>query len=224
MKMLLHTLTITFCGLSAIHAEGPVAPPPPGKGPGGGGEMRMRMKNRFLENLPPEARQRFEAARSQALQDPKIQELRAGAEEANREFFQAMRKKMLEIDPGLKEIVEQQAREGRRTKENMKEGRRDGGGRDAGFANLTDAEKEKLLAAREKAKADPAVQAAAKAKEEAATPEARRAAGDEFRKAMHLAVLKADPSLGPVLEKLAPKPPPSGPVPGGDGEMMNPPQ
>ena len=217
MKKLFLTLIVAVCGLTAVHAEDP--PPQPGKGPGGGG---MRMRERFLENLPPEVRERFEAARGKALQDPKIQELRAAAESANREFFQSMRKKMLEIDPGLKEIVERQAREGRGPKDNMKEGRREGGGRDPGFANLTDAEKEKLMAAREKAKSDPVVQAAAKAKDEAATPEARKAAGEEFRKAMHLAILKADPTLGPVLEKMAPKPPPSGPVPGGDGEMMNP--
>lgn len=178
------------------------------------------MRDRFLENLPPEVRQRFEAARNQAMEDPKIKELRTGAEEANRQFFSAMRKKMLEIDPGLKEIVEKQSRGVGKGPKDEKEGRREGG-RDGGFANLTDAEKEKLMAAREKAKADPVVQAAAKAKDAAATPEARKAAGEEFRKAMHVALLNADPTLGPILEKVAPKPAPSGPVPGGDGEMMN---
>lgn len=220
MKTLFPILTLALCGLAAVHAEGPDTPPPPGKGPGPGGEMRKRMKDRFLENLPPEARERFEAARTKALQDPKIQELRASAETANREFFQAIRKKMLEIDPGLKEIVEQQARHGEGPKENRKDGRREGG-RESGFSQLSDDEKDKLMAAREKAKADPAVQAAARARDEADSPEARKAAGEEFRKAMHLGILKADPSLGPVLEKLAPKPPPSAPGPGGDGEMMN---
>lgn len=222
MKTFLYALTIAFGGLTAVHAEGPDVSPQQRKGgPGGAGDGRMRMmKERFLENLPPETRQRFEAARNKALQDPKIQELRTGAETANRQFFDAMRKKMMEIDPGLKEIVEQQ-RGGKGPREN-KEGWREGGGREgAGFAHLTDAEKEKLMAAREKAKADPAVQAAAKTKDEAATPEARKAAAEEFRKAMHLAVLKADPTMGPILEKMLPKPPAGGPVPGGDGEMMN---
>lgn len=179
------------------------------------------MKERFLENLPPEVRQRFETARNQALEDPKIKELRSNVEAANRQFFDAMRKKMLEIDPGLKDIVEQQARGAGKGPKEEKEGRREGGGRDAGFANLTDAEKQQLMAAREKAKSDPAVLAAGKAKDEASTPEARKATGEEFRKAMHVAMLKADPSIGPVLEKMTPKPQPGGPVPGGDGEMMN---
>lgn len=217
MKTLVYALTIAFAGLAVVHAEEPAQPETrKGGGPGGG---RM-MRDRFLENLPPEVRERFETARSQALEDPKIKELRTSAEEANRQFFAAMRKKMLEIDPGLKEIVEKQARGAGKGPKEEKEGRREGG-RDAGFANLTDAEKAKLMAAREKAKADPAVQAAAKAKDDAATPEARKAAGEEYRKAMHVALLKADPTLGPILEKVAPKPLPSGPVPGGDGEMMN---
>lgn len=210
MKTLFYALTIAFGGLTIVHAEEPAQPEPR---KGGGGRM---MRDRFLDNLSPEARQRFETARNQALEDPKIKELRTNVEEANRQFFSAMRKKMMEIDPGLKEIVEKQARGSGKGPRDEKEGRRD-----AGFANLTDAEKEKLMEAREKAKADPTVQAAAKAKDDAATPEARKAAGEEFRKAMHVAMLNADPTLGPILEKVAPKPAPSGPVPGGDGEMMN---
>jgi hypothetical protein len=220
MKKFLYTLTLALCGLVAVHAEGPGAPPPPGKGPGGGGEMRKK-RDRFLENLPPEARERFEAARNKALQDPKIQELRASAETANREFFQAIRKKMLEIDPGLKDIVEQQTRRGEGPRENRREGRRDGGGRETGFSQLSETEKKQLMDAREKAKDDPAVQAAARVRDEADSAEARQAAGEEFRKAMHLAILKVDPSLAPVLEKLGPKPPPPGPAPA-DRETMNP--
>lgn len=178
--------------------------------------MRMKMKERFLQDLPPEARQRFEAAREKALQDPAVQELRKKSETANREFFDAMRKKMLEIDPGLEEIVKN-ARGGGKGRD-MKEDRRDR--EPGGFGDLTDAEKEKLHAAREKAKTDPAVVAAEKMKGQAATPEARKAASDEYRKAMHTALLKVDPTLGPILEKMAPKAPPAPPVPGGDGEMM----
>lgn len=73
------------------------------------------------------------------------------------------------------------------------------------------------MAAREKAKADPVVQAAEKAKKEAATPEDRKAASDAYRKAMHTTLLKVDPTLGPILEKLASPPPPA---PGGDGMMQ----
>jgi hypothetical protein len=189
--------------------------------------MREMMKDRFMENLPPEARQRFEAAREKALQDPQIRELREKTETANREFFQAMRKKMMEIDPGLEEIVKQNAPRERGGADGKKgqrpEGRRD----NPGFGALTEPERDRLMAAREKAKADPAVVEAEKKKSAAQTPEERRAAGEQFRKAMNDAVLRADPSLGPVLEKLAPRPPvappppPPAPLgPGGDGENM----
>lgn len=215
MKILFYTLTLTLCSLTVALAEGPDGKPEGPKGPRGS-DMRMKMKERFLENLSPEIRQRFEAAREKALQDPKIQELRKGAEAANREFFDAMRRKMMEIDPGLEEIVKKNAR-GRERGEGRWDGLRDGGG----FGDLTDAEKQKLLAAREKAKADPTVQAAEKLKEQAATPEDRKAASEEFRKAMHAALLKTDPTLGPILEKTAPKPPPPPPPPGSDaGDKM----
>ena len=71
----------------------------------------MRGPAKFLEGLPEEARERFLAAREKALEDPKLQELRKNAERAKREFFKAMRDKMLEIDPGLAEIVRKRAME-----------------------------------------------------------------------------------------------------------------
>lgn len=218
MKTILFALSIALFGLSGLHAEGPENQPENRRGPGGG-DMRMKMKERFLENLLPEARQRFEAAREKALQDPALQELRKKSEMANREFFDAMRKKMLEIDPSLEEIVKN-ARGGGKGSKDIRADRREGGREPNGFGDLTDAEKAKLMAAREKAKADPAVVAAEKMKGQAGTPEDRKAASEEFRKAMHTALLKADPTLGPILEKLAPKAPPAPLVPGGDGEMM----
>jgi hypothetical protein len=212
MKTLLHALTVACCGLAVVHAEDP-PPPSPGKG---GGDMRRYARERFRDNLPPEIRQRFDAARAKALQDPKIQDLRKAAETANREFIQAVRKKMMEIDPELKEIVE------KARAERGSSGRREGG-EGWGFSQLTDTEKEKLQAAREKAKEDPAVRTAAKARDDAATPEARKAASEEFRRALHDALLKADPSLGPVLEKMAaPKLPPGGPVPAEGREAVDP--
>lgn len=217
MKTIFFTLIIALGGLSGVQAEGPDTTSDSRRGPGG--EMRKKMKEKFLESLPPEARQRFEAAREKALQDPAVQELRKKSETANREFFDAMRKKMLEIDPSLAEIVKN-ARGGKGPGE-MREDRREGNRGPGGFGDLTDVERQKLMAAREKARTDPAVVAAEKMKGEAGTPEARKAASEEYRKAMHTALLKADPTLGPILEKMVPKAPPAPPVPGGDGEMMS---
>jgi hypothetical protein len=159
--------------------------------------------SRFLESLPPEMRKRFRAAREKALQDPRLQELRKEAKKAKREFFQAMRAKMLELDPGLANIVKKQAFERKvwRTWRNE-----DGESR---FGSLTDAEQEKLISSLEKASDDPAVQAAWTRKDEANTSQEQTAAQEEYLKVLHGAMIKVDPSVAPILEKLGPAGPQS---------------
>jgi len=61
------------------------------------------------------------------------------------------------------------------------------------LANLTEDERVRLRAAHQKAMADPAVQAAREK-----LKQARR----EFREVMRPALLKADPSIQPILDKL----------------------
>ena len=61
------------------------------------------------------------------------------------------------------------------------------------LANLTPQEREKLKAARQKAMQDPSVQAA---------HEKMRQAHKEFVGAMRGAMVKADPSVQPILEKI----------------------
>jgi len=61
------------------------------------------------------------------------------------------------------------------------------------FANLSADEREKLKAARQKAMQDPVVQAA---------QEKRRQADKEFHDALHASMLKADPSIQPILDKM----------------------
>jgi Spy/CpxP family protein refolding chaperone len=67
--------------------------------------------------------------------------------------------------------------------------------RRARWANLNEEERARLRAAHQKAMADPAVQAAR---------EKLRQARREFRELMRPALLKADPSLQPILDKLRP--------------------
>ncbi|MBE2205083.1 MAG: hypothetical protein IAE94_12175 [Chthoniobacterales bacterium] len=182
--------------------------------PPGGGEEHRRDKL----NMPPEIRARFEAAREKAMQDPALQELRKKAEAANEEFRKAMREAMSKADPGLAEYVKKQIGE------KMKEGRPEKG---PGFANLSEEDRQKLMAAREKAKSDPAVTAAEEAKKAAKSPEERRTAMEQFHKAMNAAILKVDPSLAPILEKMkaqkAAPPPHQGPPPppGMPGDQMD---
>jgi hypothetical protein len=66
------------------------------------------------------------------------------------------------------------------------------------LANLTEDERARLRAAHEKAMADPAVQAAREK-----LKQARR----EFRDVLRPALLKADPSSQPILDKLRPEKP-----------------
>ena len=180
-------------------ADESIAPEPPPPPPREQGPVQKGLA-RFLESLPPETRKRFEAAREKALQDPKLQELRQAADRAKRDFLKAMRDKMLEIDPGLADIVKKRAGERKSWKGWREEGT------PSGFGNLSEDELEKLMSAREKAKSDLAVQAAEKKKREANTLEERNAASEDYRKAMREAMVKADPSIAALLEKMAPKP------------------
>jgi Spy/CpxP family protein refolding chaperone len=65
--------------------------------------------------------------------------------------------------------------------------------RRARFANLTDDERARLRNAHQKAMTDPAVQAAR---------ERLRQSRREFREVLRPAMLKADPSIQPILDKL----------------------
>jgi uncharacterized protein YbaA (DUF1428 family) len=61
------------------------------------------------------------------------------------------------------------------------------------LANLSPDERQKLEAAHQKAMQDPAVQSA---------HEKMRQAHKEFRDALHAAMLKADPTVQPILDKM----------------------
>ena len=161
--------------------------------------MKERFRDKMMENLPPEIRARFEAAREKAMQDPGIQELKKTADTASDAFRKAMREAIIKADPGLAEIIKD------RVKDKMKDGKP---GEPPGLANLSEGDRQKLMAAREKAKSDPAVVAAEALKQSAKTPEERHAAMEQFHKAMKAALLNADPSLGPILDQMKPPQPP----------------
>ncbi len=200
------TLAILGISLSFACAQMPENPPPdapPFQRPGG--NTKDRIKDKMLQRLSPENRTRFEEARKKALEDPKIVALREKAESSNREFFDAMRAKMNEIDPGLEQILKD-SRSDDRGEGGGKDGksRRDGRGGEQGISSLTEPERQRLIAAREVAKADPSVQAAEKKRTEAKTPEESHEAGREFGKAVRDAILKLDPSMESILDKVNP--------------------
>ncbi|HEY5742474.1 MAG TPA: hypothetical protein VIS99_08025 [Terrimicrobiaceae bacterium] len=158
-------------------------------------DTRFRDKDhsRFLESLSPEMRERFQSAREKALEDPKLQELRWKAQRAKREFFKAMRESMLKIDPGLAEIVKKKSVERRARRLSQDEER---------FRNLNDPERQKLLKVVEQVESDPAVQAARKRKWEANSADEHKTAVEAYNKILQDAMMKVDPTIAPILDKL----------------------
>jgi hypothetical protein len=165
--------------------------PTPAEYSGEGGRDE-RFISKFLEGVPEETRQRFLAAREKALEDPKLQRLRRDAQRANREFFKAMRTKMLAIDPGLAELVKKRSMEFRARR----------AWSEAGLNVLSDEERQKLLSVMEKVEEDPAVKAAKDKKWDAVTTAERKAALEGYRKVLSKALANRDPSITPILDKL----------------------
>jgi len=170
----------------------------------GSGKFREKFREKFLDDLPPELRSRFEAAREKALQDPKIQDLKKAADASGENFRNAMREAMMKADPGLADALKKifEDKSGNKGFKQGKSGEHQGP--PPGMPTLSDEERQKLMAAREKVKDDPAVQASEAKKRDAKTPEERGAAAQDFHKAMQAALLKEDPSLAPILEKIKP--------------------
>ena len=179
-------------------------PPPPPEGPGQHGRGPGP-----LANLSEEDRQRVKAAHDAAIQkDPSLEQGMKDARQAMENARKAMQDAMIAVDPSVAPIL---------AKTNPKQGGPDQkgpegngpkpwkrGGPGQGMANLTENEREQLKAAHEKVKNDPAVIAAHEAKKNATTPEARHAAEEALHKAAREAMIKADPSIAPILEKLHP--------------------
>ena len=171
------------------------------------GQKRLRGAN-----LAPEERQRLVAAREKANDDPTVQSLREAKEKVGEQLANAMRAAMLAADPSLGPTLDK-IKEARDRAKEMREK----------FRALTPEQRQQLKAAREKAKDDPTVQAAREKMRAAQGSEAKRAAARELHEAMKAAMLKADPSLGSLLEQLGP-PGPGGPPPPDMDEPMGEPE
>jgi hypothetical protein len=188
-------ILVVACSGRLAHAQTTNAIAPPqttpaeSSGEGGRGEEAMM---KFLERVPEETRQRFLAAREKALEDPKLQQLRKNAQRANRDFFKAMRTKMLEIDPGLDELVRKFSMQFRARR----------AWSEAGLNALSEEERHKLLILMAQVERDPAVAAAEKKKWDAVTRAERKTASEDYREAVSTAMTKADPSIASILDKL----------------------
>jgi hypothetical protein len=182
-------------------------PPPPGDKPD------AKLRDKFSGGMPEEMKEKFQAARDELLQDPEMKALKEKADQAGKEFRDAMREAMINRDPELAEQVgaffesrkkqfeERKKNDGDHPKKHKNKG-------EASKPPIPPEQRDRMEKAREIAKQAPAVQSAEAKLKAAQTPEERAAAGKEFRDAMRNAMLTADPSLADILEQKAPPAPP----------------
>lgn len=200
------------------------APPPGPHGP--------------MAGLSEQERAQLKAAHDKAIQqNPSVEQALKEAHQSMEKARKALREAMVAADPSIAPILEKfESRkhcpgEGKRRAFSPENGKERGNaalgtkewkhhGPPPGMANLTEQERNQLRAAHEQIKNDPSIVAARQALRSAATPEARRAAHEALRQASDAALLKADPSLGPILEKLHQ----AGPPPQGDNAAPNGPE
>lgn len=156
-------------------------------------EKEARKIDAVMDRVPDELKERFSAAREEAMKSPRVAELRAKMDAASKELRAVVREEMQKVDPGLQESL----RGILKTQKKEKGGERR-------VWNLPAGGKEKLEAARSKAQSTPAVKAAAAAMKSAKTPEERDVARAGFQEAMRAAVLQIDPSLEEMLDKMRP--------------------
>jgi len=211
-------MVLPFVALAPVRGDEdggsmPATPSPTGER-GGHGPMAF---------LSPEERAQVKAAHDKAIaEDPSLKEKMKAAQEAFQEAREALHAAMIKVDPSVEPILAKLPKPGAGGRRGGKEG---WGKRDSadqamngssgaeegnkprhkgppGLANLSESERLQLMAARDKAKSDPAVTAAREARKKATTPEARRTAEEAMHKTMHDAMIKADPALGVILEKL----------------------
>ena len=143
--------------------------------------------------LTPDEQQRLQAAREKAKNDPTVRSLKEAHDALEKQLETAMRAAMLSADSSLGPVLDKIKAARDRAKDMRGK-----------FESLTPEQKQQLKAARSTAKDDPAVQAAREKMRDAQGPEARREAGREMHQAMKAAMLKADPTLAPLLEQLGP--------------------
>lgn len=167
-----------------------------------------------MANLTESERQQLKEAHDKAIQqNPALKTAIKTARETMEKARKEMHDAMVAIDPSVAPILAKM--EPRKEEKSWKQGPPPGGERSdgrhqgpPGLANLTESERQQLKAAHEKVKQDPAVTAARQAMQSASTPEQRKSAGETMRQTTEAAMLKVDPTLGPVLEKLHQSKPP----------------
>lgn len=136
----------------------------------------------------------MKAAREKAMQDPKVQAARQNVKQAREDLFKITGPLLLAEDSSLQPILDKwkAAQEAPEAGKPHGEGGLHGPGHDGPMGTLTPEEREKLRGVQEKIKDNAEVRAGR---------DKLRDAEKALREAMHSAMLAADPSIAPMLEK-----------------------
>lgn len=203
---------VALSGLPAAAQNQERPGPPPGFGPGQPGKHKERGGPPGTPaNLTREEAKRLAEAREKAMEDPTVRSLREARDAVEEQLQAAMASAMLAADPSLAPILEK-----------IKEARGRAKGMRDRFESMPEQDKKALKEARKAAMNDPAVVAARERMKQAKSPEERMEAGRAMHEAVKAAMIKQNPALAPLLERLGPPPPPPGPG-GPDGPPMGPP-
>lgn len=177
---------------------------PHGKGKTGHGAI--------FRDLAPEDRQKLMAARKAALADPAVQSAKAGGDK--RAAAKAMREAMLRSDPSVGPLLDKVRAEKRQERTRGPSpapgtvttakggGVKRGGAVSQQLAFLPADERARLIGASRTAQGDPKVVALRQAWTAAATPEAKVQAGKAYRTGLRDVMLRNDPSLAPIVQKV----------------------
>jgi hypothetical protein len=185
--------------------EGNQSPPPP---------PTKEERHGPMSQLSDAERSQLKAAHDKAIeQDPTLQEKMKEAYDTMEAARQGMNDAMVKFDPGVEAILAKIVPPKREWK---KEGWPNQGGKTLrpwkydspggkGMANLSVAERQRVKVLHEQVKNNPAIVAARDAMKQATTPDARKEAARNLYQARRGAMVKADPSIEPILEKLRPQ-------------------
>ncbi len=180
----------------------------------GGNPMQNPARAAIMQSLTQEDRQRLFAARMAAMNDPQVRAAFANRQADPQRFRLTMRDAMIKADPSLAPTFQkmQQAALQARGDTAQKFQKR------VGF--LSDDERSTLVKSRQAVQNDPAVTSARQQRDTAATLEARQQAERNYQQAVQGAMMRSDPKVGPILDKIRqqrvtepPKAAPTAPAP-----------
>jgi hypothetical protein len=148
-----------------------------------------------LAVLTPDERKQFQTAHNKAAGDPKVKAAALGVQDAEKKFRETMGREIVEIDPTLKTVmaVMAKSRQDLGPSSSVPEGPQARESGPEAFGELTPEERRRLHDATEKAMDQKAVRAATDNKHEREKI---------FHEVTNAAMVQADPSIVPILEKV----------------------